>query len=154
MSLATLTRPANANPLMTLATIGNDHQDQRFLKLLAALRPHGGMLPDDEVRSIGFVSRPGFGLGEALIRRDLYALNWRHQRWIPMFQFHMPGLQINSAVSDVVAELFPQLQGFELTEWFTALNPWLDHRRPLDLIEAAPSLVKHAARADRFLLAG
>ncbi len=154
MSLATSTQAHRAGALMGLAAFGDDLQDQRFLKLMTALRPHGGMLPDDDVRSISFVSRPGFGLGEALIRRDLYALSWRHQRWIPMFQFHLPDLHINGAVSDVVAELFPHLQGFELTEWFTTVHPWLDHRRPLDLIDVAPALVKHAARADRFLLAG
>lgn len=154
MALATLSRPVGADAALVLATIGDAQQDQRFLKLLAALRAHGGMLPDDEVRSIGFVSRSGVCLGEALIRRDLYALNWRHQRWVPMFQFHLPGMQINSAVSDVVSEMFQVLQGFELTEWFTEPNPWLDHRRPLDLIETASSLVKNAARADRYLLGG
>jgi hypothetical protein len=136
------------------ATFGSDQQDQRFLKLLAALRQHGGMLPDDDVRRISFVSRPNFALGEALIRGDLYALNWRHQRWIPMFQFLMPGLRINATVSEVTAELSPRLQGFELTEWFTSTHPWLDHQSPLDIIDASPALVRNAARVDRILLAG
>jgi hypothetical protein len=143
------------NPKMpAFAAFGCYQQDQRFLTLLTALRPHGGMLPEDDVRRISFVSQPSFMLGEALIRRDIYALNWRHQRWIPMFQFHMPGLRINTTAAEVVAELSPYLEGFELTEWFTALHPRLDHQSPLELLDAAPTRVRSAARVDQILLAG
>jgi hypothetical protein len=130
-----------------------DWQDTRFLQLLADLRPYGGMLPIEDVRSIGFVSHTSVSLGEALIRRDLFALTWRHRMWLPMFQFRMPGWQLSATASEVAGLLHPVLQGFELAEWFVMPSAWLDQRRPVELIDTETAKVRHAAQADRFLLA-
>jgi hypothetical protein len=133
---------------------GIDWQDNRFLQLMADLRTYGGMLPIEDVRSIGFVSHAGLSLGESLMRHDLFALTWRHRQWLPMFQFRMPGWELSTNVSDIACLMHPVLQGFELTEWFITPSGWLDDQCPLELIDTNPSQVRHAARADRFLLAG
>ncbi len=131
-----------------------DSQDDRFLQLLAGLRPHGGMLPIEDVRSIGFVSHAGLSLGESLIRRDLFALTWRHRMWLPMFQFRMPGWKPSAGVAEIAGLLHPVLQGFELAEWFITPSPWLNDRCPVELVDTDTAQVRHAAQADRFLLAG
>jgi hypothetical protein len=131
-----------------------DTQDSRFLKLLVDLRPYGGMLPMEDVRSIGFVWHAGLSLGESLIRRDLFALTWRHRMWLPMFQFRMPGWQLSTHASEIAGLLHPVLQGFELAEWFVMPSPWLGERCPVELIDTELAQVRHAAQADRFLLAG
>lgn len=136
------------------ASHGVDLQDDRFLQLMKSLRPYGGMLPDEDVRSIGFVSRAPFSLGEALMQRVLFALTWRHRLWLPMFQFRMPDLAVSPQVSSIANLMHPVVQGFELAEWFVAPNPWLDEQTPLDAIESDSVQVMNAARADRFVRAG
>lgn len=128
--------------------------DRRFLQLVFDLKPFGGLMSDADVRNISFVARPGFALGEALLSRSLYAISWRHRLWLPMFQFSMPGWRLLPASSDVVTEMFPAYQGYELTEWFLTPSPWLEQRRPVELLHSAPGQVRHAARVDRYLVSG
>jgi len=133
---------------------GIDWLDDRFLNLMSDLRPYGGMLPVEDVRSIGFVRRADMSIGEALIRRDLFVVSWRYRMWLPMFQFRMPGWEISNNAAEIAGLLFPLLQGFELTEWFVTASPWLGEKCPVELLEEHPAQVRHAAQADRFLLAG
>lgn len=133
---------------------GIDWLDNRFLKLMSDLRPYGGMLPVEDVRSIGYVRHADISIGEALIRRDLFALTWRHRMWLPMFQFRMPGWEVSSSAAEIAGLFYPLLQGFELAEWFVTASPWLGERFPVDLLESHPTQVRHAAQADRVLLAG
>lgn len=133
--------------------LGIDSQDSRFLRLLADLRPYGGMLPIEEVRSIGFVQHAGLSLGESLLQRNLFALTWRHRQWLPMFQFHMPGGALSTNVSRIAGLMHPVLQGYKLAEWFVSPNGWLNDQCPLDLIDTDTAHVRHAAQADCFLLA-
>lgn len=127
--------------------------DQRFLELLARLRPYGGMLSDDEVRCVHQVCRLGRSVGRGLLSRELVAVRWRHRFWLPMFQFRLPRWEPAPEVGKVVAELVPVLTGFELLEWFTTPNPWLSGKLPLEMIEVNHQRVLHAAQADRFAIA-
>lgn len=131
-----------------------DWQDDRFLQLMVKLRPHGGLLPIEEVRSIGFVKHANLFLGEALIRRDLFALTWRHRLWLPLFQFRMPGWELSTKASEIAGHLHPVLQGFDLAEWFVTSSPWLGERCPVDLLDTQTEQVRYAAQTDRFLLTG
>lgn len=139
-------RPITTAPAVA---IDIDRQDDRFLQLMTHLRPHGGMLPGEDVRSIGFVRRAGLSLGEALMRRDVFALTWRHRLWLPMFQFRMPSWALSPPVSSVARLMHPVVDGFDLAEWFVTPNPWLGGHIPLEAIENNAPLVMQAARAYR-----
>lgn len=127
-------------------------EDLRFMDLFTRLKPHGGMVSDDELRCLHTVSRPGLSLGMALLQRELVALKWRHRLWLPLFQFQLPAWSALQPVVDIVHELHPVFQGFELVEWFITPNPWLRERLPIDLLEREPTQVQRAAQADRFLI--
>lgn len=128
---------------------GVDWKDRRFLKLISDLRLHGGMLPIEEVRSIRYVSNPEMLLREELVRREFFALKWRLRLWVPIFQFHLPGWEISRNAAKVAGLLHPFLQGFELAEWFTTANPWLEDNSPVKLLETQTENVLKAAMADR-----
>jgi uncharacterized protein (DUF2384 family) len=146
-------KTSHATSIHSVATHDEDSQDERFLRLLSDLRPYGGMLPIEEVRSIGYVRHAGFSLGESQIRRELIAATWRHRMWLPIFQFRMPGWQRDHRVAEIANLLHPVLQGVELIEWFASPTPWLSGRTPLDLLDGDLAQVHYAAQADRFLLA-
>lgn len=138
---------------MANAQTARQAEDQRFIDLFTRLKPHGGMVSDDELRCLHTVSRTGLSVGSALLRRELVAIEWRHRLWLPMFQFQLPAWALSRSVAAIVHELHPALQGFEMVEWFATPNPWLRHRSPLDVLERDPETVLRAARADRFLIA-
>lgn len=128
-------------------------EDRRFIDLLSRLKPHGGLLSDDEFRDAHEVGGAGFSLCAGLWRRELLALDWRHRLWLPLFQFRGPGGSLSAPVAAVVNEWYPLLQGFDLLDWFLEPNAWLRDRCPIDLIDAEPVELVHAARADRFVIA-
>lgn len=127
-------------------------EDRRFFKLFARLMPYGGMLSDEELRCMHTASQSAVVLGHALLKREVIALGWRHRLWLPMFQFHLPAWEPSPHVTEVVADLFPVLQGFDLVEWFLTPNAWLRDHRPVDMLQREPQQVRHAAQVDRFLI--
>jgi len=88
-------------------------------------------------------------------KRSHTAARWRRERrvfavthdgagWYLGFQFDEAGRPV-----PVVAEVLRVLEGWspwELARWFVGANPWLDRRRPAEVLDAEPEAVVRAAR--------
>jgi hypothetical protein len=127
-------------------------EDRRFLEIFNRLKAYGGMLSAEELQCLHRAGQTEFSLGQALLRREVMALKWRHRLWLPLFQFRSPTWEPLPLLSDVLTELVPVFQGFELIEWFLTPSPWLCDQRPIQALEVMPKLVHQVAQADRFLV--
>ena len=137
---------------LTVPPLPDQVEDRRFLALFHRLRPHGGMLSDDELQCLHTANQTQVALGIALMNRELMAIKWRHRLWLPVFQFNLKTWQVEPNVSVAVTELFPVMQGFDLIEWFLTPNAWLEDQRPVDVPETERQRVQQAAQVERFLL--
>lgn len=126
--------------------------DVNFLRLTEELRPYGGLLPLEELRALCHVSNPGFGLAESVMRGDVFTLDWRHQTWVPCFQFMSANWKPCQRVFSITAEMRPTIDGEDLALWFIEHSPWLRGATPLSLVHSETERVRQAARIDRFAI--
>lgn len=147
-----LSQSAMTHPFPAVPVLSKQVEDRRFFALITRLAPRGGMLSDVELRCMHNAIHSNTALGPALLRREVVAIAWRHRLWFPVFQFRLPNWEPSPCVGEVVADLFPVLQGFDLLEWFLTPNAWLKDRRPLELLGSEPAQVRRAAQAERLLM--
>lgn len=130
--------------------------DRGFIALCAAYRASGGMARSTDVAHC----LAGRGQGdsrslEALIASgQVFSLEWRQARWLPMFQFQPQQPDVHQTIGLLLAELSPVMDGWQLAAWFVQANTWLAESRPLDLLASHAALVLAAARADRYVIKG
>ena len=130
--------------------------DTGFIALQAALRASGGLMRSNPLAAL-LARQPGgssLDLARAIAAGQVFSFYWHDSAWVPMFQFDRDTLAQRPAAGQVLAELVGALDGWDLAGWFARPNGWLAQQRPLDLLDRALPEVLHAARADRFLLAG
>lgn len=146
---ADVTRPAEQH-------IGHLPDNSGFVAMLTAYRGTGGVARSDDLarlmedRNCGsFVS-----LARLIVTRAVFAFEWRHTSWIPMFQFDLSDLSIRPGPQRVVAELGSEFDNWALAAWFARPNSWLNNQAPVELMESRLAAVLDAARADRFIATG
>lgn len=131
-------------------------QDQAFVRLLDAYRPHGGIsrmqnLPSGlHTRSGGHVS----DIEELVSNRKLCGFRWQRDLWIPLFQFDLNAHAIAPAPQQVISEMDRGFDGWEMANWFVQPSAWLDDHSPIDWLGSHRLRVLEAARADRFVATG
>jgi hypothetical protein len=161
--IATARQPSGDVPARAAARIDNVRvgdadsvRGREFVALCAALRATGGLARGDELaRWLEDRQRGDFvGLARLIAAGDVFSVAWQHSHWVPMFQFDLGDLSLRPAPRRVLAELPNKLDGWAIAAWFADPNPWLDKRRPVDLLEINLPAVLQAARADRFVATG
>ena len=128
-------------------------QDSRFIALLNGFRGNGGLQrlsALQAIRSDAWGSHVVEALPARVSDRTVLGIPWDHQAWVPNFQFDARGA-IKPPVAAVFLELTWSHDPWELATWFVTPSIWLQHVRPIDLLETAPAHVLEAARADRYV---
>jgi hypothetical protein len=131
-------------------------QDSLFIALLNGFRSTGGLQRLSALQAIR-CNAWGSDVMEALrarvADRSVLGITWNHEVWVPDFQFDGHGA-IRHPAAAVFVELAPSHDPWELATWFVTPSSWLEHVRPIDLLEMAPARVLEAARADRYVANG
>lgn len=130
--------------------------DQQFIDMLDAFRPSGGLVPQAEV--VQWLEKhrgPGAAqLQDWIGRRLVLCLHWQSQLWLPWFQFNRASCTPHVQLRTVLNELNAVHAPWEACRWFTLPNPWLGHRRPVNVLLHDLSGVLDAAHADRLIANG
>jgi len=142
-------------PLAALPAGTPADADAEFAAMRAAYLAAGGFAcGDDLARLLEDRGCGDFGsLARLIVAGEVFAFEWRHALWIPMFQFN-DELSPKPGLKAVLAELASEYDGRRLAAWFVEPNGWLDEARPIDVLDANPGEVLQAARADRFVATG
>ncbi|MET0210160.1 MAG: hypothetical protein ABW220_14040 [Burkholderiaceae bacterium] len=130
-------------------THGACGHDLHFLELLSAYRATGGLALGSEIaarRSVTGLS----DIARAIALRHVISIHWGGHIWMPMFQFEHRDLITRAPVRQLIDELSPALDDWELADWFIERNLWLDGATPLHLLSIDGPRVLDAARALRF----
>ena len=127
-----------------------------FSALLAAFRATGGTARGDDVARLLEDHRLGdfIGLAKLIANGDVFGFEWRHELWIPMFQFELRDLSVKPATQQVLAELGSGFDGWSRAVWFARPNSCLNFQTPVDLLATRLADVLEAARTDRFIAVG
>jgi hypothetical protein len=123
--------------------------------VVQAYRNAGGIVSGDAlaVELRRHSEQPLSLLARWIVDREVISVDWSARTWLPLFQFDLRYF-IVPGVRDVVAELVPVFDEWELAEWFVTANCWLDGALPLDTVRTDLAAVLAAARTDRFVAAG
>ena len=130
------------------------HVSEQFLGMLEAYRTSGGLLRAQEAaaRCRPRGGTPAHALAGWISDRKVVSFEWLSRVWLPVFQFNCADMSRQSGLDDVLAELVPIFDHWELADWFATPNPWLDNTAPADMLASAAPEVLQAARAERFVL--
>lgn len=127
--------------------------DDQFVAMLNAYRGSGGLAREENLLALS--SRrcrlDADTLANCIAERQVIGFEWQSRTWLPIFQFNLFDMTRPPALGQVLAELIPVYDPWELANWFAQPNPWLADRVPADALELDPSAVLQAARADRFI---
>ena len=127
--------------------------DGQFVSMLNAYRGSGGLARDKELISSSR-RRCGFDAGTLaswIAEREVIGFLWQSRTWLPLFQFNLPDMTLAPALGQVLAELTPVYDAWELANWFSQPNPWLADCVPAEALESDPFAVLQAARVCRFI---
>ena len=116
----------------------------------------GGVLSGQEVSLLmrRHCDQPVSQLARWIVNSNIISFDHQGQTWIPLFQFDQEQMTIKPAVSALLAELAPRINGNELAVWFVSPNECLSGATPLEAIEVDFAAVLKAASADRFAMRG
>lgn len=130
--------------------------DRDFELMCSAYLASGGIARGDDLTRMLEAAHQGayVSVAKHIAAGELFSFSWHHNMWVPMFQFDLPSLAINTAAQRAVAELAPVFDGWAMGMWFAQPNSWLAGRRPVDLLASDLREVLRAACADRFIAAG
>ena len=127
--------------------------DDQFVAMLNAYRGSGGLVREQNLLALSS-RRCGLDAGTLanwIAERKVIGFEWLSRTWLPIFQFNLFDMTRPPALGQVLAELIPVYDPWELANWFAQPNPWIADRLPADALEHDPSAVLQAARADRFI---
>ncbi|NDP40134.1 MAG: hypothetical protein GZ093_15525 [Rhodoferax sp.] len=148
-----LFNPARAAGNWHYSDASQNCTDDQFVAMLNAYRGSGGLVREENVLAM-FSRRCGLNadtLANWIAEREVIGFEWQSRTWLPIFQFNLFNMTRPPALAQVLAELIPVYDSWELANWFAQPNPWLADRVPADALEHDPSAVLQAARADRFI---
>jgi hypothetical protein len=125
-------------------------KDGTFMGLLDAYRPHGGLSRIDVLPAGGRFCCDGQNrLVEDLLHEgDLFGFSWHDSFWLPLFQFDMGNLSIETKPKLVTSSLGYGLDGWALASWFVEPNALLESHSPIQCLGSRLSDVLYAARAN------
>lgn len=124
--------------------------DCQFIALLEAYRCSGGLARAQEVFALVQRCQPGkiVMLASWIVNRKVICFDWQSKMWLPLFQFDSFDMTPLPGLDQVLAELTPGYDTWELAKWFVEPNPWLAGQTPADTLVSDLPAVLHAARAD------
>ena len=127
-----------------------------FAALLAAFLATGGTARGDDVARLLADHGIGdfIGLAKLIANGDVFGFEWRHELWIPMFQFELRNLSVKPATHQVLAALDCGFDGWSCAVWLARPNSCLNFRTSVDLLATRLADVLVAARTDRFIAVG
>ena len=145
--------PARASATWRYSDVSQACTDDQFVAMLNAYRGSGGLARDGELVAL---SRHRSGpdadtLAKWIAEREVIGFEWQSRTWLPVFQFNLFDMTRPPALEQVLAELNPVYDSWELANWFAQPNPWLADRVPAETLELDPFSVLQAARASRFI---
>ncbi len=123
---------------------------------LAGFSATGGVICGDELTGLlrSASDQPISLLAHWIVSREVLMLNLDSENYLPKFQFDFDHMTVRPGVRDAIAELRAPFDDWEIAQWFTRSNNWLNGRSPAEAMAASPADVLHAARADRFVAMG
>ncbi|MDO9004066.1 MAG: hypothetical protein Q7V20_11480 [Aquabacterium sp.] len=124
-----------------------------FMTLVRAFFVSGGTVRAEELeRQLQERQRGDYiSLARLMASGKVFFFEWRDAFWVPMFQFDPQNLSVKSTFERIRDELTPQLNGWQLAQWFAMPNVCLGNRRPADVLDLDFASVLAAARQDRGL---
>ena len=127
--------------------------DGQFVSMLNAYRGSGGLARDKELLSSSrrLCSFDADTLASWIAGREVVGFYWQSRTWLPLFQFNMLDMTRAPVLGQVLAELTPVYDAWELANWFSQPNPWLADCVPAEALETDPFAVLQAARVCRFV---
>jgi hypothetical protein len=129
------------------------HGNDQFISLLDAYRCSGGLARAQEV-FVMFRNRSGPSVTELadwISDKQVICFDWQSTLWLPLFQFKQADMKPQAGLAQVLAELSPGHDAWELADWFTQTNPWLGYHTPVDKLASDLPAVLQAARAEQFV---
>ena len=149
-----MVRPADA--AATSMPTGPVEGHGPLIALRRAFRPSGGIIAGDALAALmrDRTDQPLSLLARWIVNRDVVSFEAHGQTWLPLFQFDFSAMEVSPAARQVIGELRPVFDDWELTEWFASPNTWLGGASPADALASDARAVVDAARADRFVAAG
>lgn len=134
----------------------DDGPSSRRAGALVDFSATGGVIGGDELTGLlrKASDQPISLLAHWIVSGEVLNLNIDSENYLPRFQFDFDHMTVRPGVRDVIAELRAPFDDWELAQWFTRTNNWLDGRSPAEAIAASPADVLQAARADRFVAMG
>lgn len=132
------------------------HVSSQFIEMLKGYRSSGGLL---RAQMVAARCSPCSGtdvhtLAGWIVGRKVVSFEWLSSIWLPMFQFNPSDMSRQSGLDEVLSELVPVCDGWEIASWFAQPNPWLGDALPADRLASTAPDVLVAARAERFVIAG
>ena len=127
-----------------------------FLGLEQAYESVGGSVSCEEVvqRLRDRSDQPLSILAHWIVDREIILVSRQDRTLIPTFQFAKPHYTRRPDIANVIAELRPVFDDWELATWFVTPNTWLGEALPVKLIDLDPQRVFEAARVDRYVACG
>lgn len=127
-----------------------------FGALRLAFRASGGMAHGDDLARLLHDSASAPSLARLLVSGEVFGIGWRASIWVPMFQFDLRTLSVQTAAQRLRAERFGSsaVDGWDCAAWFARSHEGLNGRRPVDLLHSDLHGVMAAARADRWVISG
>ena len=128
----------------------------RWRDALADFSATGGVIGGDELARLlrSATDQPISLLAHWIVSREVLNFSIDSENYLPKFQFDFDRMTVRPGVRAVIDELRAPFDDWELAQWFTRTNNWLDGRSPAEALADNPSDVLQAARADRFVAMG
>lgn len=130
--------------------------DHGFNFIQDRYRSSGGIANANELAYRQFGGKVGDmdALAKLILVGEIFSFEWQGNFWIPLFQFNPNELTSRHCVRQILGELTSVFDGWTLAIWFVQTNLWLEHKKPIDLLDSSLSSVLNAARADRYVAVG
>lgn len=129
------------------------NEDYQYREMERSFRANGGIASADEVTAMlgKHTDQPISMLARWIVGREVLNFDWRAHKMLPLFQFELRTMTLRPSVTDVISELVPVLNDWELALWFARPNGWVHDAAPVETIDVDARAVYDAARADRYL---
>ena len=136
--------------------LGASPNSRGFVTMLSQYHASGGLARGDTLGRLldDWQCGDHVSLARLISADEIFSFRWRGECWIPMFQFELRDLSVKPGPRRVLAELMQVFDDWQLAVWFVRPNPWLQTKRPLDLLDSDLTGVLEVARADRFIVDG
>ena len=136
--------------------LSDDGGVPRWRDALADFSATGGVIGGDELARLlrSATDQPISLVAHWIVSREVLNFSIDSENYLPKFQFDFDRMTVRPGVRAVIDELRAPFDDWELAQWFTRTNNWLDGRSPAEALADNPSDVLQAARADRFVAMG